>query len=345
MISIFITLFIGFIGWQIAKKIKLPAPAMLGSLFAVIVYNLIFNKAYVPVEMKIFTKSITGMFIGLTIKKEDIPGMKRLIKPIVLMLLLFTLNTILTGFVIHRIADIDILSAWLACIPGGVADISLLALDMEANVAVVVFMQTARLVFTLGIFPIWIKFLTKNEPENVDNDEGEMDNTVGKSNFNMLLTIFIACVCGYLGSFLEFPASSIIFAMVGVAAINNTKMKLYSKKNVKVVGQIISGSLIALSVTLDMIIQLKDLIVPMIILMIAYLMLNYVYGYICKRLKWLDYKTALFCLCPAGLTDLVLMSGELGADMKNTGIAHIVRMVYSISVLPILIEFLSNLTI
>lgn len=340
LMKIFLTVGVGILGWQAAKKLKLPAAAMLGSLIAVAIMNVIFGGAYMPKTIKIFTQSIAGMFIGLQLRKEDLGDMKKMIKPILLLLGLYTVNTFVVGTLIHLLSGVDLLSSWLSCVAGGITDISLIAMDLNANLSAVVFLQSARLVFTIGCFPYWIKWLTKGYvPEEEEETEAMKKNSQG----NMPLTIVIAVAGGFFGSRLGIPAGTIIFSMLAIAIVNNMFNNLYSKKQIKFIAQIFSGALIGSTVTLDMVLQLKTLFIPIVILMSGYLLVNFIFGQICYRKKWIDYYTALFCACPAGVSDLVLLAGELGADMKKTGVIHIVRLVYATALMPNLIILLVNL--
>ena len=61
--KIIITFVIGFVGWKVATKLKMPAPSMIGSLIFVGLFNVIANDAYMPSFVKIMTQSIAGGFL------------------------------------------------------------------------------------------------------------------------------------------------------------------------------------------------------------------------------------------------------------------------------------------
>lgn len=347
-INIVVTLAFGFLGWLIAKKLKFPAAAMIGSMIAVAILNITFDIAYMPRTIKIFTQSVAGMFIGLQLRKEDIKDMKRMIKPILILLLFYAINTFICGTIIHFIARIDYLSAWFSCISGGLTDISLIAMDLNANTSAIVFMQSIRLVFTLGVFPHWIKFLTSRFFKDTPLIEGESDeqvdsSTVVKHPVFIVITVLLAVLGGYVGSLTGIPAGPIIGSMVMIAIINNLSDKLHAKRPIRVVAQVFSGALIGSTITFEMVLQFRYLLIPIVVLMIGYLTVNFIFGYICAKKGWLDYQTALFCSCPAGVSDMVLLAGDLGADMKKTGIIHITRLIYSSAVMPNLIVLVASL--
>lgn len=51
----------------------------------------------------------------------------------------------------------------------------------------------------------------------------------------------------------------------------------------------------------------------------------------------MDRKTALFASCPAGASDMALIASEIGDDLSKVGTFQIVRLLYSIAVMPQLI--------
>ena len=79
------------------------------------------------------------------------------------------------------------------------------------------------------------------------------------------------------------------------------------------------------------------------ILIVLNLIVNYFFSLLSDKLKLLDFKTALFCACPAGVSDMVLLSGDLGANMKETGTIHIARLLYSVAIMPSLIVLITDL--
>ena len=148
------TVAVGFIGFRIAKKLKAPAPAMIGSMIAVGITNIAFDYAYLPVVIKNFTQVITGAFIGVQIKKHDLLQLKSVYKPAILLIMILTLNTFIIGSIIHFGFNIDYTTALLSCVAGGITDISLISMDMNADSSIVAILQLVRLVVTLTCFAI-----------------------------------------------------------------------------------------------------------------------------------------------------------------------------------------------
>ena len=57
MLNFFLTILIALVGGYIADKKKVPAGFMLGALFAVATFNIIFDKALLPTYFKYIAQS------------------------------------------------------------------------------------------------------------------------------------------------------------------------------------------------------------------------------------------------------------------------------------------------
>lgn len=349
--EILLTILVGYFGYVIAKKLKTPAPGMVGSMIAVGIFNVCIGNAYLPVEVKLITQAISGAFIGVQVYKEDLMQIKKLIKPIILLVLMLTVNTFVVGIGIAMISKVDLVTALLSCVSGGVTDMALISLDMNADASIVALLQLVRLVGTLLFFPSWIQWITRKDDEKINtvnctdsevNLNGRLNQFLAKfiksKNEKLVFTLLITLLAGIIGFLTNFPSGVLVCSMTLVAIFNSTTTQTYMPNKVRIAAQICAGSLVGCSVTRDTILGLKELILPAFFLLLSYLVVNYLYGKICNRIKYLDFKSALFASSPAGVSDMALIAGDLGADMKKTSIIQVARLVYAIGIMPILIQ-------
>lgn len=353
MIQISVTLLSGFLGYFCAKKMKIPAAGMIGSMAAVGLLNVIWTKAYFPTEIRVFTQIIAGSFIGIQIHKKDLVSFKELYKPCLLLLFMLTINTFITGVLIHVLCDVELVTALLSCCAGGATDISLIAMDMGADTSIVAMMQVLRLFIVILCFPAWIKLLIRNEKQEestfvepkvtISNNFNTLLTKVLKTNTSRLIfTLGLAFLFGYLGYCLKIPSGALMFSMFATAFLNCTTRHAYMPISIKTGAQIFAGTLVGCSLTRETIINFQKLALPVLLLMISYIIVNIGFGYLCKKLKYLDLKSALFASCPAGASDMALIAGDLGADMAKTALLQVVRLVFVIACMPMLVQLFVN---
>lgn len=296
MMNIILTFIAGFIGYKIAEKMKLPAPAMIGSMLAVGLTNLIFDYAYMPVIIKNFTQVIAGAFIGIQIKKHDLLQLKTIYKPAILLVVMLTVNTFVIGSIMHYIFKLDYVTALLACIPGGITDVSLISMDMNANTSSVALLQLVRLITTLTCFPLFIQFMCRNTDERSENETvvvSKIDNGLNRvlnkvcdsENKKMVLTLIIAGIFGYIGYRLHFPSGVLVMSMVSVAFLNCFTEVTYIPKKLKFFAQVFAGALVGCNMTRSAMSGITGLIIPAILLVSSYFLVDMVYAFICQKFK------------------------------------------------------------
>ena len=121
-----ITLLVGLIGAMIALNFKVPAGAMIGSLFAVAIFNILTSNADLPQSYKIIAQISTGTFIGAKIAANDVKGLKNIFLPSLIMVILMGIVNFLMGYFIYKFTPLDMVTALFATAPGGLTDMTII---------------------------------------------------------------------------------------------------------------------------------------------------------------------------------------------------------------------------
>lgn len=352
--SILLTVVVAVAGWRLAKKLGLPAPAMLGSMLAVGITNMIFDYAYLPPYIKTIAQAVSGAFIGIQISKKDIRNFRYLFKPFLLLILLLTANTLLTGSLIRRITGIDHMTAMLGCVAGGVSDISLLSIDLGGDTAIVALMQTLRLVGVLLIFPYWVRFFTRKEGEseedtrlltgNLEPGHTWLDRLIRDERVKVVFTLAVSILTGFLGKWSGMPAGAMVFAMAAVALLNINTSTCRIPVKEKDLAQLMAGSVVGCSVT-RAVFQRMDLslFLSLVLLLVNYWLVNLFFSLYCKRRGLLDLKSAMLASAPGGATDMSLIAADLNADLTKIALIQVLRAVYAVTLMPAIIVLLAPL--
>ncbi|MGT2756817.1 AbrB family transcriptional regulator [Streptococcus ovuberis] len=348
--SLLITLLVGTFGGLVAKKLKFPAPFMIGSMIAVAVVSMLSGNMVTTKAMKIIAQIISGAYIGQTIKQEDFRSLPGLGKIIVLLMGLFTLNTFLMGLVFIQFFGMTPVTAFLSCLPGGIMDVSLMAVDMGAQADIVATVQTARLMGILMILPLWISFWTRrlaapSEAKEISSQRIQK----AKKGFSRkqwltnVQVLTVATIGGIIGRWTGLPVGTLIFALLFSSCL---KLRFHTRQlssPIRYLAQIFAGSMIGTSFTRSSISQMVHLIVPVLLLLSSYLLINLVFGLWLSKRGMLDLQSALFASSPAGATDLTLMAGDLGGDMAKIAVIQISRILYTVVLMPLMVKLLLTL--
>jgi membrane AbrB-like protein len=158
----------------------------------------------------------------------------------------------------------------------------------------------------------------------------------------MLYTLIIACIGGFIGLKIRLPAGALVGSMLFVAIYNILSGSGAIPANLKAVAQIIVGGLIGLYFTKQFVLDLKNLIVPVLILTAGMMASCVILGFLISKLTGLDLLTALFSSAPGGLTDVTLISEAYGADISKVAVLHLARMITVITILPLIIKLFTK---
>ena len=139
------------------------------------------------------------------------------------------------------------------------------------------------------------------------------------------LTLACAFVGGTIGYKLRLPAGTLIGALLGVTVLNLLYGDSHFYIEIRVVLQLISGAMIGSRISRKDIQELKKLILPTVLLLLGMVVLNLTFGGLIYRFSNLDVATALFATAPGGVSDMALISEELGANTAYVGVLQLFR--------------------
>lgn len=152
-----LTLMIGMLGGYLANKKKVPAAFMIGALFAVAIFNIFTDRAFLPTSFKFITQVTTGTFIGSKFRSEDVKMIRKVIVPAMVMVVLMVAFSFIISFIMSHFLGIDYITSFFATAPGGIMDISLIAYDFKANTSQVALLQLIRLISVISFVPFFTK--------------------------------------------------------------------------------------------------------------------------------------------------------------------------------------------
>ena len=322
IVNLILTLIIAILGGYLASKKKVPAAYMLGALFLVAIFNIFFNRAFLPNYFKFVTQIATGTFIGSKFRSEDVKMLKKVIIPGMTMVVLMIIFSFILSYLMSTFLGIDNLTSFFATAPGGIMDISLIAYDFTK------------------------KCYEKNNNKNISfeqeikNEIKEEEKFENKSEKSFLFTIIVGIIGGIIGYFSHLPAGTMSCSMALVAYFNVKTHKAYMPLTLRKIIQSFGGALIGAKVTLSDVIALKDLVFPIILIIIGFCLMNIFVGFFLYKTTKFSLSTALLSASPGGMSDISLMAEDLGANGPQVASMQFLRAIFIVGVYPIIIKIL-----
>ena len=148
----------------VAKKMHLPTPYLLGPVLGTACLNL--TGAVVPALPKVWISMAQlsiGIYTGARMSVEELKNCKQLIPFTITSLTGLLLLSVGIGWILNYMGQMPLITAFLSTAPGGIAEMSLTAIQVHADLSVVVAFQLFRLLIILIVVPPSLKWWLKRQ--------------------------------------------------------------------------------------------------------------------------------------------------------------------------------------
>lgn len=341
--ELLITILAACAGGRIGLRLRIPAGALIGSMFAVAILNICFDVAYIPPGCKLWTQIATGVYLGAKITKEDLPGLRHVLGQAGILCVIMIGYTVLVGLGICRISNLSVPTALFAMAPAGISDMTLAAMDFEeANPAIVVLIQSLRVICTVCFIPPLIRAFGKHYAGHQAENKKQLHLPgVQKAGLLNLAETFLAGMLpGIIAKYLGIPGGAIAFSMMGSALFQIRTGRGYMPLRLRRFIQFFAGGLIGCTIGRAEVLQLWELGFVSVLAVGSFIVLDIIAALVITKMTKMDLITALFSCAPGGLSDMALIAEEMGSDSVTVAGMHTVRLVGVIAIYPVLIKLL-----
>lgn len=330
------------------QKLRVPGGMLVGAILGAAALNIFTGKAFIYLQTRVLAQALTGAYVGCMVTREDVSRLPRLIRPYVtLMGCLLVLNLCMGAF-IYRVTDFDLLTCLLCAAPGGMTDMPLIAMDMGADASVVAVMQFVRMIFGLSCLPAIIVVADRMiEPEMAKelDAHGAEHHRSAAARKKAALTAFLPTFCLALGAAALGKRSGLPAGAMSAALIVTAAMKLSGKCPgmpfwLRRAAQVVSGCCIGSVITLEQVLQLRQLAFPAVVLCLGYILCCVAAGLLITKLFHIELREAMFTLSPAGATETALIAADLGVESANLAVLQICRLVGVMLLFPHIFRFI-----
>ena len=152
----------------------------------------------------------------------------------------------------------------------------------------------------------------------------------------VLFTIIAALAIGLLFLMIKIPAGLMLGALTGAFLFNIIFEFAYIPTFARTITQIISGTVIACSINKDDITNISKIIRPFTFLMLGMLFVNLTAGFLINRISNLDLLTSLMSAVPGGMSEMTILSAEMGGNAPKVALLQLIRMLTAIGFFPIM---------
>lgn len=353
LLELVILLGIGFFAAAVSMGMKVPAGRLIGPILTIAVLNILGLNITAPSYLIMLCSIVLGVFIGLKFNKDSLIQLKSVIKPGIVLVFWFVFITFVYGWILLNNSFLDRSTAFLSVVPGGIAEVSVLALSYNGNISQIVSFQLARLLAIVLIVPFLVKkvFIYNGEHfyEEKTKDVGDKDFSTRKNNYWIFFAV--GAVGSILFTLIDFPAGRLVGALLFTAAYNFNFFVGNIPKLQKVCSfssqvslppvkfynyaQIGMGSIIGTNFSRESFLSIPDLVYPIMLMTFLILFNSIILAWLFSKIfKW-DLLTCFLGIIPGGLAPMVLIADQVNANVIVVSSLQLLRLLTAILVIPL----------
>jgi membrane AbrB-like protein len=313
VLTILTTGLVAIPGGFLFSFLHIPLPWMLGPLTITLIHHALRGKGVRwPVEFRNAGLIVIGYSMGRTVTVEttqqiliNLPGM-------VAVTLLIVLFSLATGYLTHRQTGISLASGILGSVPGGLAQMVLMAEEIkDADVTVVTLMQMARILAVLFIVPFVATYGIVHLPAGTPA-------VAAATHYGLavLPALLMAPLGAWLASRMNFPIPFLlgaIFATTAAVLIGFPAPPV--PRPLINTAQLFFGVYLGITISLESLRGVGKVLPWAIGGSVALVAFTYLVGFGLTLVTPASLLTAFLSTAPGGITEMGIVALTLGADV------------------------------
>ena len=343
VVAFCVTFAVGAAGFALFRFLRIPQPTLLGAMVATGALNVaglypLFNTRLVSFVASV----VVGVMVGRLIDRTVIRRIVSMAKPVAIQTIGMLVMSLICGLTMHFVSGIELRTSLISTTAGGITEMIVFGMSMDADVSVIAFIQVFRIVIFVAMIPYLVLIAEKiTGVPRMSRDQSDRVKDVSIEFFtrrNYLAMIPLTFAGGTLAYWLGIPAGAMLGAMFagGGAALFLGKRYEFDSR-LRFPALIGIGIVTGERITPQFIEQLGALFIPAIVVTVVMLI-----G--CSLLAILLYKasnwsltTCMLCVVPSGISQIVPLAEDLGADPLVASVFHTTRIVGIVMFYPWLV--------
>lgn len=368
-------------GWFIFSLLRFPVADLLGSMAAVALLRYFYES--LPMAPDYFSPLIQvclGLYIGSKVTREKIRYLRSLIKPALIIVSWAMLVAFVAGGLMAIVTNynISLITGLITSTVGGLPEMTIIAMETEADVVVVVVIKTIRIILTVTFLPIifekWLNdsSFSHAEPvgrkprlitafQNVGSSVYSKYQSIKNNIFssaeqdrykrlgfidgfkNGLLSLGIAALGGIIFRYLNVPAGAMVGGMFFVIAALFMGVKVKTIPiNAMLFLRVALGIVIADNINKEVfaIFSSTDFLMAAVLNTVIVFSSFIVVMLILHKVTSWDYQTCFLAASPAGFSVMVILAAKYDKDVFSISMLHLCRLLVAKTVFPFLIMYM-----
>lgn len=345
-LSLMLLFLLGYLGYWIFRFFRIPGGAITGSLLLVAVLTgLGVRWGDIPQNFNTFFQVVLGIVVGCKFDREAVPRIKSLIVPSLFVTVSMVGSCLAVGILLAKITGVEPGTALYASMPGGLAEMSLLAMERNLNAPVVTLFQYMRVLAIYISVPLIALRYNQGVKEAAAGSAAAPEAGEDKKSEARMSQILITLVIGGFGGFtakaIGVPVGGLLGAMTVVGLLRTLGVALRPlPRRLVIFAQIGLGVYLGTTFTPEVVATLHRLLIPTAIFSVVIVLLGVILGVLIHRFWGLDLVTSLLACAAAGVTQMSAIALDMDADAVTVGLLQAFRYAVTMMVMPAIISLM-----
>jgi len=334
---------LGMVGSLLGRKARLPAAPVLGSLIFLTLLRLIeVPLPNLPEASVLIIQVALGLMVGARFNEETSQPLSGITKPAFIVSSWALSLAFISGYIITCLTSLDLNTAILSSSVGGLPEMTVLAVATDADPVVVIFFHITRLIVTLMLFPVVLKWLKIRFPEppparNEMKTEKKSPYKAQRSLSSALFTLAGASLIGFLSHAAQIPAGGLVGAIIFMVVCGRLRLPVFHPPHYLFnwfligVGVMIADRVDTASLAAIVSIQI---IIPLILSIILIIGSSLFIAFLIHRLAGWDPISAYLAAAPAGFTIMTALALQENRNPVAISLMHLSRLMVLKLILP-----------
>ncbi len=332
---------LALVSYWVFTKLHLPAPIIMGPMVSIGICQIL-GAGFQEFAMSIINvfQIIIGMSIGSKINHKNLRDIKSIWRASLVIALYTLASTAIMTLLIRNLTS-DFHTALFSAAPGGITEMTVLALSYDSEIAIVSTFQFVRLMVIVTIIPLLAKSVKGKYIPLPTEGSKVITNKTGAS-LRRVITYSAGISGGLILITVGFPGGGVVGAMIamGLANVLLRERFVFPRKvmNFALIGV---GITIGLEFSPLMLQKIQEMILPIAGFSMLVVMGNLLVGWFIRYMTHWDTVTCLLGSAPGGLTQMLVLGEEMEADSLKISIMQLVRMLTIVLSIPFIAALLT----
>ena len=337
----------GLAGIFLAGVLNIPGGTFTGAMAGAAAVKIIFSGVKAPPRpLQNFSRIVLGLSIGITVNRSTLIVISRSLLPVLLMIGGLIMLTYLTAKAVTRVTGMPFTTSLCGAAPGAASAMVILADDLGGDSALVAVLHILRITAIVIFMPVFMAAL-QSRGMAAFPAAAVMPALTEAAGSSSPLTHYAKLAFLLVGGLpvmvlfrrWKIPAAEIMAGIFLAAAANPILLRL---EGLPPLWQTLSMWVIGVSIGSQMnresLKSMKAYTVASLVMTAVLIGIGFLLGGVLYLTTSMDFMTAMIGSCPGGLESMIILSGEMNANVPLVAAMHTARLVIVLLVVPFLVR-------